>query len=63
MYDKILKYSENPTSKRTTPADIPQHIIQRGNNKQACFSSELDMKAYLKWLTDFSAQYGVAIHA
>ncbi len=49
--------------KRITPAGIPQHIIQRGNNKQACFASEDDMKAYLKWLTDFANKYKVNIHA
>jgi hypothetical protein len=25
---------------------VPQHIIQRGNNRQACFAGEEDMKAY-----------------
>jgi len=34
--------------KRITPADTPQHIIQRGNNKQVCFANEADMKAYLQ---------------
>lgn len=24
---------------------IPQHIIQRGNNRQACFASDADMAA------------------
>ncbi|WP_369177311.1 transposase [Candidatus Thiodubiliella endoseptemdiera] len=49
--------------KRITPADIPQHIIQRGNNKQVCFANETDMKAYLQWLKDFSGKYSVSIHA
>jgi putative transposase len=49
--------------KRITPAGIPQHIIQRGNNKQVCFANEADMKAYINWLMEFSNQYGVAIHA
>ncbi|MBT4573848.1 MAG: transposase [Thiotrichales bacterium] len=49
--------------KRITPAGIPQHIIQRGNNKRVCFTSNADMKAYLKWLKDFSDKYSVSIHA
>ncbi|MBT3348363.1 MAG: transposase [Thiotrichales bacterium] len=49
--------------KRITPAGIPQHIIQRGNNKRVCFTSDADMKAYLKWLKDFSDKYSVSIHA
>jgi len=47
--------------KRITPTDIPQHIIQRGNNKQVCFTNEADMKAYLQWLKDFSDKYSVSI--
>ncbi|SMN02393.1 Transposase and inactivated derivatives [uncultured Candidatus Thioglobus sp.] len=49
--------------KRATPANIPQHIVQRGNNKQVCFVNEADMKAYLKWLKDFADKYSVSIHA
>lgn len=49
--------------KRVTPAHIPLHIIQRGNNREVCFASESDMKAYLKWLSKFSVQYEVSIHA
>jgi putative transposase len=28
-------------------AGCPQHIIQRGNNRQACFFAEQDYKVYL----------------
>lgn len=42
---------------------IPQHIIQRGNNRQACFASERDFSAYAHWLEEFSRKYHVAIHA
>jgi putative transposase len=48
---------------RVSPVGVPQHIIQRGNNKQACFTSDADMKAYLNWLKIFANQYGVAVHA
>jgi len=48
---------------RVSPIGIPQHIIQRGNNRQACFASEADMKAYLNWLKDFAKKYDVSIHA
>ena len=33
--------------KRVAPIGVPQHIIQRGNNRQVCFCDEHDMKAYL----------------
>ena len=48
---------------RVSPVGIPQHIIQRGNNRQVCFACEADMKAYLNWLKDFAKKYGVSIHA
>lgn len=43
--------------------NIPQHIIQRGNNRQACFASEQDFTAYLHWLKDYSIEAGVEVHA
>lgn len=43
--------------------DIPQHIIQRGTNRQACFASEEDITAYARWLDEYSRKYQVAIHA
>ena len=42
---------------------IPQHIIQRGNNRQICFGAEEDFAAYAHWLDDYSKKYRVAIHA
>ncbi len=42
---------------------IPQHIIQRGNNRQVCFGSEEDFAAYAHWLAEYSRKYRVAIHA
>jgi putative transposase len=29
---------------------VPQHIIQRGNNRQAIFAADGDYTAYLDWL-------------
>ena len=43
--------------------DIPQHIIQRGNNRQLCFASDEDCAAYVYWLAEASKKYRVAIHA
>ncbi|MCP4993139.1 MAG: transposase, partial [Gammaproteobacteria bacterium] len=47
---------------RICPPGIPQHIIQRGNNRQACFGSEEDFAAYAHWLHDFSNKHHVDIH-
>ena len=48
---------------RVNPIGIPQHIIQRGNNRQVCFASEGDFAAYIGWLKDYAKQYQVDIHA
>jgi putative transposase len=48
---------------RLCPVDIPQHIIQRGNNRQVCFNSREDLSAYAYWLKEFAAKYHVEIHA
>ena len=49
--------------KRICPPGIPQHIIQRGNNRQVCFASEDDFTVYAHWLVEASEKYGIAIHA
>ena len=43
--------------------DIPQHIIQRGVNRQACFAGDEDFAAYAHWLDESARKYQVAIHA
>ena len=42
---------------------VPQHIIQRGIDRQACFLSEKDFVAYAYWLDKSAREYQVAIHA
>ncbi len=48
---------------RISPIGIPVHIIQRGNNRQACFVCDEDHAAYAGWLSDYSVKYQVEIHA
>lgn len=43
--------------------DIPQHIVQRGNNRQSCFMTRKDRVVYLKKLKDYAKQFSVDIHA
>ena len=42
---------------------IPLHLIQRGNNRQACFFGEDDYRAYLGWLEEYAAASECAVHA
>lgn len=48
---------------RVSLAGVAEHVIQRGNNRQAIFANRDDMKAYIAWLKQYSQKYGVAIHA
>ncbi len=52
-----------PRKPRANPIGIPQHLIQRGNNRQACFTSEQDFIAYAGWLKDYAKKFRVEIHA
>ena len=52
-----------PRLPRISPPEIPIHIIQRGNNRQACFVADEDHWAYTEWLKEYSVKYRVDIHA
>ncbi|MGZ9899364.1 transposase [Shewanella gaetbuli] len=52
-----------PRQPRTNPVGVPQHVIQRGNNRQACFISQQDYIAYAGWLKNYSVMFKVQIHA
>ena len=41
----------------------PHHVIQRGNNRAACFFADDDYYCYLHWLKKAANDHGVAIHA
>lgn len=42
---------------------IPQHIVQRGTNRQACFASKEDMATYANRLGEYACKFNIAIHA
>ena len=42
---------------------IPQHIIQRGNNRNVCFFTEQDYLVYLSKLKEYGEKYQVAVHS
>jgi REP-associated tyrosine transposase len=52
-----------PRRARLAVAGIPWHIIQRGNNRLACFYCTNDCRRYLQDLTEQAAKYGCDIHA
>jgi putative transposase len=52
-----------PRKPRLYMADVPCHVIQRGNNRQACFFDDQDYQFYLECLGDACRRYKVALHA
>ena len=44
-------------------AGIPQHVIQRGNNREICFFEDDDRHHYLEWLRKAAEHYGGFVHA
>jgi len=52
-----------PRRARLAIAGIPWHIIQRGNNRTACFYAVRDYRYYLQTLSEQAQKYDCAIHA
>lgn len=52
-----------PRRPRVVLPGVPLHLIQRGNNRQACFYAEDDYRFYLEWLRTYARDTGCAIHA
>ena len=52
-----------PRKPRFTLPGIPQHVIQRGNNREPCFLVEQDYRRYLEDLESSAEKYRCRIHA
>ncbi|MFH2135588.1 MAG: transposase [Pseudomonadota bacterium] len=52
-----------PRRARISIPGIPWHIIQRGNNRSACFYADEDYQFYLHYLEEFANKFGCDIHA
>lgn len=52
-----------PRQPRRDLAGVPQHIVQRGNDRHACFFEDVDYRTYLTGLREASLRYGCALHA
>ncbi len=51
-----------PRTIRFCPPGIPQHIIQRGNNRQPTFKGRVDFAFYCRLMEQYSEEHGVALH-
>ncbi|MEN6585775.1 MAG: transposase [Sulfuricella sp.] len=52
-----------PRRSRLALSNVPLHIIQRGNNRQACFFADEDYHFYLDWLGEHADKTGCRVHA
>ena len=52
-----------PRKPRMYMGGMPCHVIQRGNNRDACFYSKSDYQFYLNHLGKACHRYGVKLHA
>jgi putative transposase len=52
-----------PRRARLSLPGIPWHIIQRGNNRSACFYTDEDYYRYLDTLKEQADKHGYLIHA
>jgi len=52
-----------PRKPRFNLIGIPQHVIQRGNNREPCFYAEQDYRRYLGDLQEVAKKYHCRIHA
>ena len=52
-----------PRRARLMLADVPVHIVQRGNNRTACFFADADYACYLFHLEKLAARFECAVHA
>lgn len=52
-----------PRTARTVLPGVALHVVQRGNNRAACFFTDGDRLAYLRLLLEYSRQAGCLVHA
>jgi putative transposase len=52
-----------PRKPRFNLVGIPQHVIQRGNNREPCFYAEEDYRRYLNDLQESAVKFDCPIHA
>lgn len=52
-----------PRQPRLDLAHVPQHVVQRGNDRQPCFFADIDRVRYLQDLREITLREACAVHA
>lgn len=63
MASIITMHAAMPRLHRLDVPGIPQHIIQRGNDRQPCFFADTDYVRYRSDLREIALREGCAVHA
>jgi REP element-mobilizing transposase RayT len=67
FWQHAIRYEQKaktlPRRARLSLPHVPLHIIQRGNNRQACFFADEDYRFYLDWLSKHADKTGCRVHA
>lgn len=51
-----------PRPRRFCPGGFPVHVIQRGHNRQICFTEASDIATYAHFLEDGARKFKVSVH-
>jgi putative transposase len=49
-----------PRKPRFFVADLPTHVVERGNNRQAIFFADNDYRVYLSWIIEAAQHWNCA---
>ncbi|HET9470300.1 MAG TPA: transposase, partial [Usitatibacter sp.] len=52
-----------PRHARLRFAGMPLHVIQRGNNRSACFAADADYRLFLALIGELAPRFGCELHA
>jgi putative transposase len=52
-----------PRRPRSDLTGFPLHVIQRGNNRSACFLTDADRATYMHWLGHYAEMNEIKVHA
>jgi len=59
----MLRQDTMPRRPGVVSFGVPLHVIQQGNNRQACFNADDDYRFYLELLETYTRDAGCALHA
>jgi putative transposase len=62
-WSSLRRFSGMPRQPRFVVPGVTNHVVQRGNNRQACFRRDNDYLLYLLHLRELARKHGCELHA